>query len=211
MFILDFDDTLFDTHAFKQARLEAVRALGVSEDMYWQTYEQALKNGDGLYTYSDERHATMLAVHGFDKDDIQKALADVSSQAQSFLNDYALDFLEFLKEQNKEMVLLSLGDRNFQDLKTRGSGIFDYFDRVFMVDDTKAHILAKIFKDNKDTDVWFINDKVGETAELLTQFPDMKVVLKMSPKFDKAEYVNSGLPHFEDLKEIENYVGEHIG
>ena len=32
MFIIDFDDTLFDTHSFKKARLEAVAKLGISDE-----------------------------------------------------------------------------------------------------------------------------------------------------------------------------------
>ena len=48
MFIIDFDDTLFDTHAFKHARLEAVKNLGVSEDLYWETYKKARNDSGSL-------------------------------------------------------------------------------------------------------------------------------------------------------------------
>jgi len=208
MFIIDFDDTLFDTHAFKQARFEAVKLFGVSEEIFWETYQQARNSEDGKFTYCDERHAELLGEKGFERDKILSALQDVSAQIPSFLCDDVIDFLEFLKEKNKEMILLSLGQKSFQELKTRESGVYDYFDRVFMADDTKEHILTKIFKDVGNQEAWFINDKPQETLDLLDKFPNMKVVLKVSPNFDEEEYKKSGLPFFKDLIEIKEYVEE---
>ena len=159
MFIIDFDDTLFDTHAFKLAHFEAVKTHDVSEELFWETYKKARNDEEGNFTYSDEHHADVLAEKGFDREVMLEALQSVHNNMITFLNEGTIEFLEFLKEKNKEMILLSLGDRKFQELKTRESGVYDYFDRVFMVDDTKEHVLTKIFKDIKEEDVLFINDK----------------------------------------------------
>ena len=67
MFIVDFDDTLFDTHAFKEARLLAVQRTGVSEEEFWHTYREARNSTDGLFTYSNERHAAILAARVYDR------------------------------------------------------------------------------------------------------------------------------------------------
>ena len=67
MFIVDFDDTLFDTQAFKEARCRALKECGVSEELFWETYRQARHSPDGLSTYSNNRHAEILVERGFEK------------------------------------------------------------------------------------------------------------------------------------------------
>ncbi|MBT3539182.1 HAD family hydrolase [Candidatus Parcubacteria bacterium] len=208
MFIIDFDDTLFNTHDFKYERLEAVKTLGVSEEAYWETYKQARNDEDGTFTYSDELHAEKLGEKKFDKEKVLEALQGVNNKMNSFLHDGAIELLEFLKQKNKEMILLSLGQKSFQELKTRESGVYDYFDRVFMVDDTKEHILEKIFKDTKQDVALFINDKVEETKELHNAFPNMNVVLKVSDNFSVEEYKKGGFTFFKTLAEIKEYVQE---
>ena len=57
MFIIDFDDTLFNTHAFKQARVEALRKLGVTEEIYKKSYQEAYNNSAGIYIYNNNKQS----------------------------------------------------------------------------------------------------------------------------------------------------------
>ncbi|KKP59394.1 MAG: hypothetical protein UR53_C0002G0008 [Candidatus Magasanikbacteria bacterium GW2011_GWC2_34_16] len=206
MFIIDFDDTLFDTHAFKRARLEAVRELGVSEELYWQTYYVARNSANGFFTYSDERHAEVLAEQGFDKIKIYTALNKVTeSKAKEVLDKETFVFLEKLREFNVSMVLLSLGCPAYQELKVKNTGIDSYFDRLFMVEATKNAVLDELFA-NHSGPAWFINDKPVETKELSEQFPQLRAVMKLSPNFSEEDYIKTGLPYFKTLAEILAYV-----
>ncbi len=212
MFILDFDDTLFDTQAFKQARLDTMRELGVPEEVYWETYKQARNSSDGLFTYSNRRHADALGRQGYDQEKVLQAFQNITdNRLPEFLMSDTVDFLNFLKTFGKPIILLSLGDPSFQELKFKGCGIHDYFDRIFMVDQSKKSILEELFAViEKDEEVWFVNDKIQETLELAEEYPKMKAVLKVSNQFAKKDYEESGLPFFESLLDIKNYVGKQI-
>lgn len=212
MIIFDFDDTLFDTHSHKDLRHRALRTLGIDEETYKRTYLLARNTPDGLCTYSNKRHAEMLEVEGYDEDTAFRLLEDTTTPARlsSLLLPGARALLERMKSVGKTLVLLSLGDPSFQELKVHGSGIALFFDRVFMVDDTKEHVLRELFSVVAESSAWFINDKVKETAKLRAAFPDMKIVLRQSPNIPAQEYEESGLPYFKTLHEIETYVAERI-
>lgn len=210
MYIIDFDDTLFNTVKLKQARREAVAEFGISAQLYEATYEEAYKTLDEIYSYSNERHAEVLALKGFDKEEVYKALSATTSAdvLPTFINDGAYEFLKTLKETGQPLVLLSLGDPSFQELKTIGSGVHEYFDRTFMVDETKQHVLQELFSNHAPSEAWFINDKIDETKELAAYFPEMNVVLKKSERYGEDDYTKSGFPYFYTLKEIAEYVIE---
>lgn len=204
MYIIDFDDTLFDTHAYKRARLEAVQAVGISEDLFWKTYADARVTPDGTFSYTDERHAALLGSHRKDEKAVCEAFAQINDRIHEFVQPDAENFLHRLKATGTSLVLLSLGDEGFQEMKTHRSGLHMFFDRVVMVDRTKKDVVAELMKTNEDP-TWFINDKVSETKEIVRLFPAVRAVLKISPKFDRMEYEESGLPFFDTLTEIADY------
>lgn len=206
MFVIDFDDTLFDTHAFKRARLAAIRTLGVSEEVYWETYREARNDAGGMMTYSNERHATALAARGFSYEAILEKLLASVAQAREFLFPDAVSFLTFLKQRGRPLILLSLGEPSMQELKVRQSGLHDFFDRVFFVNLRKKEVLLELSKITTDCDCWLINDKVQETKELLSMFPQLQAVLKQSDSIAITEYEESGLPYFKTLSGLQHYI-----
>ncbi|OGH65673.1 MAG: hypothetical protein A3J66_01345 [Candidatus Magasanikbacteria bacterium RIFCSPHIGHO2_02_FULL_47_14] len=212
MFIVDFDDTLFDTQALKQARLEAVQQLGVSEEEYWESYREARNSHDGLFTYSDERHAEVLGARGYSRDEVLFQLKTTTGDMlPDFLFPDTIPFLQDLKKYQQPMILLSLGNPGFQKLKTEGAGVNPYFDQIYMVHDTKRHVLEQLFARNDvDNTVWFINDKVAETKDLAQEFPGLKPILKKSDRSSDEEYRQSGFPFFETLKQVGEYLQLHI-
>ena len=164
MFIIDFDDTLFDTHAFKQV------LTNLPEDLYKQ-----------------------------------------SSRIKEFLFPEAVSFLEFLKETNQPLILLSLGEANWQKTKIDITGIGRFFDLVCITADAKEEAVGKILNDFKmKKDIWFINDKIEETKKVIQEFPHLKPILKMSPKFSVEEYESSLMPYFSTLTLIQQYVEQQV-
>ncbi len=212
MFIVDFDDTLFDTQALKQARLEAVQLLGVSEQEYWESYREARNSHDGLFTYSDERHADVLAQYGYDRSEVLSQLnATTGEMLEEFLFPDTISFLQYLKTCGQQMILLSLGNPGFQKLKTTRVGIDTYFDQVYMVHDTKRHVLEQLLAgQHVDETLWFINDKVQETVDLAREFPTLKPVLKKSDRSTEEEYLKSGFPFFQTLDQVSEYIRSQL-
>ena len=206
MYIIDFDDTLFDTHAFKEARLKALKKIGVSPALFWTTYKNARTNSNGVFTYSDKRHAEILVSEGFDEDEVWKSLNKVTSKIKDFLIEDTEEFLQALKKLGQPMILLSLGDAEYQELKVKGCGIEKYFDRVFFVNETKEQTLKELFNVVHDENIWLINDKVDESQQLKISFPDLQIVLKISQAFPVDIYRKSGFTSFVYLNEILEYV-----
>lgn len=211
MFIIDFDDTLFDTHAFKQLRQKTLQALGVSDEIYAKSYQEAYNNSLGVNTYNNNRHVEVLAQYGFDKQAILTTLDGLKTVIKDLLFPDAIYFLNSLKKFNQKLILLSLGESSWQKMKIDGVGIAEYFEKVFTVDDTKEHIIEKILKEfPNEKEVWFINDKVEETKKVIHNFPDLKPILKMSPRFSEEEYKLSLMPYFSTLTEIQQYVQQQF-
>lgn len=211
MFIIDFDDTLFDTEAFKQSRIKVLQEIGVSEDLFKQTYQKAYANALGINTYNDGTHATALATYGFDLELVKKTLEVIKSHIKDFLFPDTLDFLQFLKQTDQKLILLSLGEANFQKMKIVGSDIEIFFDQIFTVNDIKENIIQQVVSSYaNEPGIWFINDKIEETKKIIQQFPRLKPILKMSPRWPEEEYKLSLMPYFSTLSEIKEYVQEQI-
>lgn len=210
MFIIDFDDTLFDTRpGFRAVRLAAVASLGITPEVYQDTYRVARRSPEGLASYSNYRHAQVLAERGFDEQSVLAALEKTTSPESlaSLVYPDAHSFLSQLKKLGEPMVLLSLGDSEFQQRKVHGSGVDIYFDRTFVVDDTKEHVVRELLAAVSDSTVWFINDWLQQSLELAPKFPRLTHVLKQSPEGGTDEaYAASGMPYFKTLTEIYDYI-----
>lgn len=211
MIIIDFDDTLFDTQSFKLMRYKALARLGVTDNIYWDSYKKARNSSDGLFTYSNERHANELAKYGYKKEEVLNVLDHTTTREalSSLLLDGAHDMLDAFNERFESMILLSLGDESFQEIKTKGTRVHKKFDRIFYVDKTKHDVVADLLARHKTEHIWFVNDKIEETKKLAAAFPQISAVLKVSPRFELSEYEASGLPFFHELKDIVAYVNEH--
>ena len=215
MFIIDFDNTLFNTttdkNNFREVRVRELGKLDISEELYQKTY--GLARNEKMVEramYNDERHAEVLSQYGFDKQKVLQVLkSTMSEKLKTFLFPDTLDFLEVLKKKGLPLILFSLGDPEFQYLKLKGCGIEHYFDRVFMTSDPKKDVMNELLKNVHEQEVWFINDKVEETVEICDTFPQIKAILKISTNSTMQEYVDSSLPFFKTLAEINKYIEEY--
>lgn len=213
MFIIDFDDTLFDTQQFKITMNSALASCSVNVDDAEWSYKAARNLPDGQFAYSHARRAEFLATRGYDAGAIVIALENITSpeSLQAHVLPGAREFLEAIKTLHQPLILLSVGDPNFQELKVRGTGVEKYFDRLFMVSEKKEAVIAELIAAHSPVEYWLVNDKVDESLHIKNKLPNLKIVLKQSPRIARAEYENSGVPYFETLAEIQNYILEKYG
>ncbi|MBH41089.1 MAG: hypothetical protein CL685_00040 [Candidatus Magasanikbacteria bacterium] len=202
MFILDFDDTLFNTHQFKKVRKNMVQSLGISDDMYYSSYLLARKDAQNRVTYSDKVHAEYLGSCGFDPSAVFSLLEGVTKQAHTFLFPETIKFLQTLKEKKERVVIVSLGDSDFQKKKIQASGILPFVDMVFAVNTPKKEVIKQIVAEHSEESIYFINDKVKETEEVVQSFPQLTPVLKISKSIPISEYNISRFPKVETLFDI---------
>jgi phosphoglycolate phosphatase-like HAD superfamily hydrolase len=207
MFIIDFDDTLFDTQRYHRARYEAVADLGISPEVYWQAYSETRLDSEGNFIYNDDRHSDSLGSKGFDSKEVAARFKLLAEKMKDFLFPDAHDFLNDIKKFGAPMFLLTWGCPEFQRFgKVEPSGIAHYFDEVFYTRAPKERHLKDFFEKNEVDKTWFINDKPEETVRLSKQFTQLKPILKFSPLFSDNDYKNLGIPYFRTLTEIKEYV-----
>src|SRR3989338_7761068 len=123
MFIIDFDDTLFDTYLWKQERFKPLAELGITPEFAQITYRE-IRNTPGV-VYSNARHAELLGSYGFPKEDVLKALEANSTEStlKRFVFPDSISFLEDLKKTGQKVIILSIGDPSFQRIKLAGTGL----------------------------------------------------------------------------------------
>ena len=170
MFIIDFDDTLFDTESLKQTWLGGKRL--------------------------DEQ--TLIAV-------VKRTMTLDDLKALLFPD--TISFLTELKGYGEPMVLVSHGSVTFQNMKIDPCGIRPYFDESIIVPESKVAVVEKKAVAS-NTGVWFINDKIQETKEIVAAVPTIWPALKVSRRFSLSDYEQSKLPYFQTLTEVANYVRE---
>ena len=212
MFIIDFDDTLFDTQSgFSGARVSALKPFGISEQLYKETYLKARNNPNGEVIYNNRRHAQVLRQYGFSEDDVFETLEASCKPARLkfFLFPDAIDFLKKLKSLGEPMVLLSLGEKEFQYQKIKALQMEKYFDRIFMTNTEKDKTMKEILEYVSDKVIWFINDKINETKAMHSLFPILRPLLKQSLVESPEAYRASGWPHYKTLTEIYEHIVTH--
>lgn len=200
--IIDFDDTLFDAEHFKKDIASVFTSFGVSPQIFWESYKEARDSSDGKTLYTFDRHLQILT-----KDyifiDIEKAKSELDSllnSATDYLFPDSLDFLNNLKKRGLDLILLSLGEENFQFKKLEKTGLNSFFKQIFLVNDSKLNVLPKILNDHSGRPI-FINDKIKETKEVAQNYPHLYSILKTRSDVPLSEYQMSGLPFFNTLAE----------
>jgi FMN phosphatase YigB (HAD superfamily) len=206
MFIIDFDDTIFDTQTYKRMRMESLFDLGISIEEYQKSYDNSRLDQNGNFIYTDEHHAHVLESVGYNYDEVLERFEKINIKINTLLCKDTKEFLHFLQTYKTPIILLSMGAPKFQKMKVDNSGIGDMFDEIIFLPKSKVHVVRDIVKKYKDEDIWFINDKVNENIEVQEAVKNIHVLSKISIQFPVKDYIKSKIPHFANLFEIKNYI-----
>lgn len=183
-FIIDLDNTIFDTKAFREDIFAFFRELGISETQIRDSYDVLAK--DGGYDYSIEIHLNQIKkmcgidISGFDG----KVEVFKEKDLARFVRANVFDVLERMKKNGHKIVLFSKGNAVFQDLKLVKSGLKRYFDEIVIVrpDQMKEDVL----KDVKiEGEAYFINDNWPETEKVIERFPGLNYILFVRPPAER--------------------------
>lgn len=110
---IDFDHTLLDTEALKQAFVKALRPLGISEKRFWQAYRRLRAQR----TFSIPAFVHTITTHVTQRRRVMRALEHITRNAVRFLYPDALPFVRRLRKRGVRLVLFTHGDPHFQQMK----------------------------------------------------------------------------------------------
>lgn len=210
MFIIDFDNTLFNTKLLVERIMQVFKDGGVDEIETLRSYRLSCYGEHGNnFGYSFANHLKVLSQDKYDT----KLVEDNLNNLLNF-NDYNFDgveeFLSFCRQQTDLMVLLTLGDDQFQRQKLANSGLEKFFDKIIIDNLCQKEKHVAQIADNK-TPFYFINDNLLENKKIKNTLPNLDVVSKINlKKFSMQEYMDSQLPYFNTLTEIKNYVADQL-
>ena len=205
---IDFDSTLYDTADLSYSIQKIIFGLGVSEEDYKKTAVQATYGKDNNHNnYTFEFHLQLIEDLGyvFSVDETIHKLVLLLEKDRKYSD--AISFLKFIKKISKRLILLSVGNPDFQNKKIDVSGIRGYFDEVIIPQKEKEAVIRDHIQD--DEKGLFVNDKLGENKKILEDFDNIVVITKEHPhKYSTEEMKALSCPHFKTLTEIQNYVAK---
>lgn len=163
--LIDFDYTLFDTHALRDSLVAVLSTIGVTKEEYQQGEATITAEGH----YSLDKHIALLAEQH--QEELLFSLIDeVMRNTAPFLYDDAIDFLK--RHQEHDLIVLSYGNKGFQREKIFATGIQDYVQEIVVVEDSKLDALEEWSGEQLIS----INDKGPEIDEMQNAYPDMKSI-----------------------------------
>ncbi|HOX61051.1 MAG TPA: hypothetical protein PLV72_03540 [Candidatus Magasanikbacteria bacterium] len=206
---LDFDYTIYDTARMEDDLHQIFRPYGVTRADFDETYYQSLCSvSPFIYDYSFEEHYGIMRERGFDV-----PISTIEQMYGVLKNDYLYEGARELVDslnRTTDLILLSAGDGKFQTNKFRETGIFEKFKTVKVVssNEEKRDFVGQM---SGDSDFVFINDNLRENILIRDKFLQGKIVTKKNNrKYKNEDYEKSGLPYFENLFDIKNYVTDII-
>lgn len=203
--IIDFDHTIFDAASFKDALAAAILKCGVSHNVFWQTYA-TIRKSDRDSGYSPERHlAALNKVIKLNKTSAKKNVNEVVSNSRKYLYADTLAFLKKISSLGVPLILLSYGDRDFQNKKINACGLKKYFMEIKIVQKSKNAAIKKLAR-KYGGNLIFVNDNIKETREAVNANANLKPILKRRNDLPTYDYAQEVIPNFNTLKEIKDYI-----
>lgn len=152
--LIDFDDTIFDTAKFKVERIyTAFSAYSISPEKVKEYYDGYR---DLNPTFSFDKFICYVAHEH--KVEISEEI--VTEAMFAGLHNFTFPFVSKLAEMFGEdnLILLTYGDRTYQEKKVKASGLTSLFNRVEYTEENKENWIRRFCSLNRQSQVVFIDD-----------------------------------------------------
>lgn len=198
-YYLDFDYTLFDTHAFREGLYEILEKNGFDKTYLALTPEMKT-NGQKLLNIK-ELFKNLSESRNIPLKNFLEPLEELYARCDEFVYDDSVEFIKYLKSKNNRLCVLTWGEKEFQKEKLQASKLYDYFDGI---------IYAEQLKYTLDLDYEkgiFVDDSVRDLEGLYNQ--NAKQVFRIKRKNGKnsdKELNIKEILEFNSLKELQEYL-----
>lgn len=210
--ILDFDDTIFNTHRLAKESVVIFEKFGFTEKEFWDAYQKCKKiKGDfdldmvvDLVFNSNKSNYPNTEDCLIDKNKIKKEMNFLFLKASEFIYPDLFDFVK--KFNGKDLILLSFGEINFQGMKIENSKITSFFSETIITQKNKVEDLKLICEKYGDEKIFFIDDKaeqIDKIKESLPQIITMKMERPQGSHINtKSELTDYVVKNLDEAKEI---------
>lgn len=170
--ILDFDYTLFDTAALKQAMIHALQQFGVTAEQFFVA-EKHVKQKNGMYEL--QTHLSMLV----EEAQHEAAMQSIQHLLQNTAQFLYPDVMPFLKRHAEhQLILLSFGNPDWQRAKIEHTGFLEVFHDILLTDQPKTEALRGTVVSQKTV---LINDRGSEIDAIKQSHPELFAIWLRRP------------------------------
>jgi len=198
-YYLDFDYTLFDTHAFRQGLYEILEQNGLDKSYLSLTPEQKI-NGQKLLNmrelFKNISETTNIPLNNF-----INPLEELYAKSHEFVYDDTIEFLNYLKSKNHKIYILTWGEKEFQKEKIQASKLNNYFDEIIYAEQLKYTL--NIDYENGI----FVDDSVRDLEGLYQKHAKQVFRIKRKNGKNSNKELNiKEILEFDSLKELQDYL-----
>ena len=203
-FFIDFDHTLYNTPLLTNDMLKALASYisEVSNQDYnniFETLKNKFKRGTNNIYDIYNLIEYFASKYNYNIEDATKIVNEVISNGKKYLFPDSIPFLQYLKEQNHKVYILSYNENEvyFQTIKISGSGLLPFVDGVFPTTSIKGDIPLDFSK------CIFIDDKPKDLISIYKHQPFK--IFRIRRKNDTYSEIETNLPipEFASLDELQ--------
>lgn len=198
-YYLDFDYTLFDTHAFRQGLYEILEKNGFDKTYLALTPEMKT-NGQKLLNIK-ELFKNLSESRNIPLNNFLEPLEELYGRCEEFVYDDSVEFIKYLKSRNNKLYILTWGEKQFQEEKLRASKLYDYFDGIIYAERLKYTL--EIDYENGI----FVDDSIRDLEGLYSQ--NAKQVFRIKRKNGKnsdKELNIKEILEFDSLRALQEFL-----
>lgn len=201
--ILDFDDTIFNTHRLMREFLKIVKKSNFTEEEFFGSYQECKKKVGGF----DPKIIIDLLneIKPFDKIKTEKEINLILSNSKDFVYS---DFFDFAKSfSKKNLILLSFATTATQKIKINNSEIMGFFEDIIITSRNKVKDVKSISEKYKKEKIFFVDDKAIQVDNIKRKFPEI-ITMKIKRPQGGHIMTESMLADYtiKDLKEAKNII-----
>ena len=188
---VDFDRTLFDCDKFLEDFYALIAKYNIPKDLFKECQNQSKRHGFNPYTILNNLEKKV----SFDKS-IYLDIDELINNTGKYLYSDAIPFLEYLKNNNYNIVILTKGNSDYQREKIFNANIDKYYDKLIVTMRHKGLLFLNYMKSI------FIDDNPREIESLLKRKPKKIIRIKReNSKYSELELKRNVLT-INNLQEI---------
>lgn len=195
IFLVDFDRTIFDTDRFKIDLKNIFINSGVKEKDFQKAYKKT-------NPYSILTHLNNIGADATTQEIILDKINKFTKNLDKYVFNDAQEFLDFSAKNKIVILLVTYGNKNFQEFKAKKSHVFKYFSDIYYTPKhrVKTKLFRKIEKEYKGKKLVIIDDMLENTLLITNDNPHLYSIRINRKKNEKKPWTRQD--NFFEVKKL---------